>query len=67
MKSVLFVNYPGISPGSKMDFSKFQKYCTCPENLYTEVSDTMAYANCADQDQTGAVLSGSALFAIPLF
>ena len=38
-------------------------------NLYTKVSDKMAYANSADPDQTapsGAVWSGSTLFAIPL-
>ena len=44
------------------------KYGICPKILYTKVSDKMAYANSADNDQTvssGAVKSGSTLFAIP--
>ena len=44
-------------------------YSKCPKISYTEVADKMAYANCADPDQTapeGTVWSGSTLFAIPL-
>ena len=33
-------------------------YGKCPKNLYTKVSDRMAYANSADP--------GSTLFAVPL-
>ena len=42
-------------------------YSKCPKISYTKVSNKMAYANSADQDQTapeGAVWSGSTLFAI---
>ena len=45
------------------------EYGKCPKNLYTKVSDRMAYVNSADPDQTapsGAVWSGCTLFAIPL-
>ena len=41
----------------------------CPKISYTLASDKFAYANSADPDQTapsGAVWSGSTLFAIPL-
>ena len=44
-------------------------YGKCPKISYQKVSDNMAYANSADQDQTapsGAVCSRSTLFAIPL-
>ena len=46
-----------------------QYYSKCPKILYTKVSDKIAYANNANPDQTapsGAVWSGSTLFAIPL-
>ena len=46
-----------------------EKYSKCPKIWYTKVSDKMAYANSVDLDQTapsGAVWSGSSLFAIPL-
>ena len=32
-------------------FTENQVYCKCPKNLYTKVSDKMAYANSADPDQ----------------
>ena len=41
----------------------------CQSRMFSKVSDKMAYANSVDQDQTapsGAVWSGSTLFAIPL-
>ena len=44
-------------------------YGKCPKNSNTKASDKMTYANSADPDQTapsGAVCSGSTLFAIPL-
>ena len=43
-------------------------YRKCPKLLYIKSSDKMAYANSIDPDQTapsGAVWSGSTLFAIP--
>ena len=30
----------------------YLKFGKCPKILYTKVSDKMAYANCADLDQT---------------
>ena len=44
-------------------------YGKCPKTLNTKASDKMTYANSVDPDQTapsGAVWSGSTLFAIPL-
>ena len=44
-------------------------YGKCPKISYTKIADKMAYANSVDPDQTapsGAVWSGSTLFAIPL-
>ena len=44
-------------------------YGKCPKNSNTKASDKMTYANSVDPDQTapsGAVWSGSTLFAIPL-
>ena len=49
--------------------SKSWYYCKCLKNSNTKVSDKMTYANSADPDQTapsGAVWSGSTLFAIPV-
>ena len=45
------------------------RYGKCPNISYTKFADKMAYANNANPDQTapsGAVRSGSTLFAIPL-
>ena len=44
-------------------------YGKCPKISNTKVSDKMTYANSADPDQaapSGAVWSGSTMFAIPL-
>ena len=50
-------------------YKVFVYYGKHPKNLYTKVSDKMAYANNADPDQTApskAVWSRSTLFAVPL-
>ena len=57
----------------KFEVEKLQdmkvSYGKCPKILYTKFPGKIAYTNSADQDQTapsGAVRSGSTLFAIPL-
>ena len=32
------------------------RYCKCPKITYTKVSDKMAYAKCADPDQTAPIV-----------
>ena len=48
--------------------SQYLGYNKCSKISNTEVSEKIPYANSADSDQTasGAVLSGSILFVIPL-
>ena len=47
----------------------YTDYGNCPKNSYSKVSDKMTYANSAGPDKTyrfsGAVRSGSTIFAIP--